>query len=72
MTCPISTSDWRRVRKQIDARIEELRATLERNTNTETDTATIRGRIAELRHLITWGEPPADEQITPLSQPVAY
>lgn len=69
--CPINPGDWRNVRAQIDARIEESRRRLEVLTTGDAETAHLRGRIAELRALIAWGEP-SDVDVTALSETPGY
>jgi hypothetical protein len=53
---PLSHGDWRKVRAFIDGRAIQLRARLETNLD-PAETAHVRGRLAELRELIAWGEP---------------
>lgn len=70
MKAPLAQADWRKVRAHADARIAEHQRRLETNLS-EADTAMLRGRIAELRALIAWGEP-ADTDAEPLAAPVGY
>lgn len=67
---PLSQGDWRKVRAFIDERAGQLRARLETNLD-PTETAHVRGRLAELRELTRWGEPkPVD--VSALVEPVEY
>lgn len=66
-TPPLAQSDWRKVRKHVDARIAELHGQLERLDLDERASAIARGRIAELRGLIAWGEPSDDGKVEQLA-----
>ncbi len=55
---------WRALKRDIEARIEVLRAMLEAPGDTEA-TATLRGQIKELRALIERVEPPASASPKP-------
>lgn len=60
MTCPINSSDWRVVDQQIQMRLFALQNDLCRPDLDEVRTALLRGRIAELRLLQAWGNPPQE------------
>ena len=60
MTCPINSSDWRVVNQQIETRIARFQNDLCRPDLNEVGTALLRGRIAELRALQAWGNPPQE------------
>jgi len=55
----VSTGVSQTVRAEIMARIEKHQKALERVDLSEQMTGVLRGRIAELRSFIQWGDPPA-------------
>lgn len=58
----LNTATWRRLRGHLEARREELRVQLEKDSSPET-TAKVRGRIAEIKELLALQAPaPASDQ----------
>jgi hypothetical protein len=55
------TRTWEHVRAHAEARIATLRAENDRPQNTEQQTATLRGRILELKDLLALATAPADD-----------
>lgn len=65
MTRPLNSSDWRIVSEHIDARIAELQRGLEKLDMDPVPTAVLRGRIAELRVLQSWGKTAIQQPVQP-------
>jgi hypothetical protein len=50
---------WKRIEIELRRRLDEHREGNDSASNTESDTAKLRGRIAEIKHLLAWlDEPP--------------
>jgi hypothetical protein len=60
MMCPINQSDWRTVKAWAEGELALCARALESHTP-EIQTAAFRGRVAQLRRLLDWGEPSTTE-----------
>ena len=69
---PLNSTDWRKVRAFIDERIAQTQRQLESPHHDAAATAMLRGRIAELRGLIAWGEPRSDVDLSKLAETARY